>query len=166
MKKYLFIMFLCACSSGVVAQQSVKNIIDELNTDYPGQGHVTIFEDEAIKGIVGKSMTPSRPVYVSNDGSTAYVKMRGYKIQAFAGNNQRTSKNEAYRKQAMINQAFPELETVVIFDSPFWRVRVGNFRSRDEAAAVLRELRNAFPSFGKEMYIVTDEVKVPVNQAQ
>lgn len=159
-------MFLCACSSGVVAQQSVKNIIDELNTDYPGQGHVTIFEDEAIKGIVGKSMTPSRPVYVSNDGSTAYVKMRGYKIQAFAGNNQRTSKNEAYRKQAMINQAFPELETVVIFDSPFWRVRVGNFRSRDEAAAVLRELRNAFPSFGKEMYIVTDEVKVPVNQAQ
>jgi hypothetical protein len=92
--------------------------------------------------------------------------MRGYKIQAFAGNNQRTSKNEAYRKQAMINQAFPELETVVIFDSPFWRVRVGNFKSRDEAAAVLRELRNAFPSFGKEMYIVTDEVKVPVNQAQ
>ena len=159
-------MFLCACSSGVVAQQPVKNIIDELNTDYPGQGHVTIFEDEAIKGIVGRSMTPSRPVYVSNDGSTAYVKMRGYKIQAFAGNNQRTSKNEAYRKQAMINQAFPELETVVIFDSPFWRVRVGNFKSRDEAAAVLRELRNAFPSFGKEMYIVTDEVKVPINQAQ
>jgi hypothetical protein len=92
--------------------------------------------------------------------------MRGYKIQAFAGNNQRTSKNEADRKQTLIQQRFPDLETVVLFDSPFWRLRVGNFKTREEAEQVMDELRKAFPSFGKEMYIVTDEVKIPVDQVQ
>ncbi|MGB4446309.1 MAG: SPOR domain-containing protein, partial [Dysgonamonadaceae bacterium] len=95
----------------------------------------------------------------------SYIKMRGYKIQAFAGNDQRTSKNEAYSKQALINQAFPELETVIIFDSPFWRLRVGNFKTREEAEKVLDEMRMAFPSFGKEMYIVPDEVKIPIEQS-
>jgi len=166
MKKYISVLLFGFFILTVSAQQPTKSIVDELNTSHPGQGHVVIYQDEAIKGIVGRNITPSRPVYVSTDGSTAYVKMRGYKIQAFAGNNQRTSKNEAYRKQTLIQQTFPELETVVLFDSPFWRLRVGNFKTREEAEQVLDELRTAFPSFGKEMYIVTDEVKIPVDQVQ
>jgi len=89
--------------------------------------------------------------------------MRGYKIQVFSGNDQRTSKNEALRKQNQINKAFPELEAVVLFDSPFWRLRVGNFATREEAEEVMEELKKTFPSFGKEMYIVVDEVKIPIN---
>jgi hypothetical protein len=90
--------------------------------------------------------------------------MRGYKIQAFSGNNQRTSKNEAYYKQSLLNNSFPQHETAVLFESPFWRLRVGNFQGREEAESVLAEIRRSFPSFGKEMYIVVDEVKIPINQ--
>ena len=161
-KLFYFLLFCCVSTSGMNAQET-KSIIDELNTYYPGKGRVTIFEDEAIKGIVGRAITPKLPVY-ADPGTVPYVKMRGYKIQAFAGNDQRTSKNEAYRKQALINQAFPELETVITFESPFWRLRVGNFRTREEAEEVLNEMCKVFPSFGKEMYIVQDEVKIPVDQ--
>jgi len=52
---------------------------------------------------------------------------------------------------------------VVLFDSPFWRLRVGNFATREEAEEVMEELKKTFPSFGKEMYIVVDEVKIPIN---
>jgi len=121
---------------------------------------------KAIKGIVGRNITPSRPVVCKHRWIDSLCQDESYKIQAFAGNNQRTSKNEAYRKQTLIQQTFPELETVVLFDSPFWRLRVGNFKTREEAEQVLDELRKAFPSFGKEMYIVTDEVKIPVDQVQ
>lgn len=161
-KLFYFLLFCCVSTSGMNAQET-KNIIDELNTYYPGKGRVTIYEDEAIKGIVGRPITPQRPVY-ADPGAVPYVKMRGYKIQAFASNDQRTSKNEAYQKQALINQAFPELETVIIFESPFWRLRVGNFKTRQEAEEVLNEMRKVFPSFGKEMYIVPDEVKIPIDQ--
>ncbi|MDD4008237.1 MAG: SPOR domain-containing protein, partial [Fermentimonas sp.] len=84
-------------------------------------------------------------------------------IQAFSGNNQRTSRDEANRKQSQINQLYPDQETVVLFESPFWRLRVGNFQTRGEAEEVMQDLRASFPSFGREMYIVVDEVKIPVN---
>ncbi|MFY9597555.1 MAG: SPOR domain-containing protein [Dysgonamonadaceae bacterium] len=163
MKKLFYFLLFCCVSTLWMNAQETKSIIAELNADYPGKGRVTIYEDEAVKGIVGRPITPQLPVY-TEPGGVSYIKMRGYKIQAFAGNDQRTSKNEAYSKQALINQAFPELETVIIFDSPFWRLRVGNFKTREEAEKVLDEMRLAFPSFGKEMYIVPDEVKIPIEQ--
>lgn len=140
-----------------------NEILKELNSNNPGKGDVTVYEDESITHILGRPMGPPRTIYTDAEGSIQYYKMRGYKVQAFSGNNQRTSRNEAYNKQSLINTQFPELETVVLFESPFWRLRVGNFKSRPEADEAMRELRNSFPSFGKEMYIVVDEVKIPVN---
>lgn len=108
-------------------------------------------------------MSPARTVYTSADGTIQFHRLRGFKVQAFSGNNQRTSKDEAHRKQAQISAAFPEHEAVVLFESPFWRLRVGNFATREEAEEVMQELRQRFPSFGKEMFIVVDEVKIPIN---
>ena len=159
---FLLMLFL---SSTLFAQQtSPRNqILQELNSDQPGKGSVRVYEDERISGVLGRSIAPTRPVYTSADGSTQYYKMRGYKIQAFSGNNQLTSRNEATRKQQQIHSAFPQHEAVVMFDSPFWRLRVGNFEKRAEAEEVMQEIRRAFPSFGREMYIVVDEVKIPVH---
>lgn len=145
----------------VVGQSQQKSIIKELSANKAGRGKVRVFEDNAIKGVLGRRMAPPRPVYGSGDQQ--FVKMRGFKIQAFAGNNQRTSKNEANYKQGIISQAFPEHEAVILFDSPFWRLRVGNFKTRDEANEVMKAMREVFPTFGKEMYVVVDEVKIPVD---
>lgn len=159
----LFLLLLV--SAGAYGQSSQKKeILRELNSSVPGKGRVFIYEDESIGHVLGRPMGPPRTVYSNVDGSTQYYRIRGFKIQAFSGNNQRTSKNEAIHKQGLINNAFPEHETVVLFDSPFWRLRVGNFESRTDAEEVLKEMVKSFPSFGKEMYIVVDEVKIPVNQ--
>lgn len=164
--KIVFIALFSAFCIGAGAQSQKKEILNELNSVSPGKGRVNVFEDESIKGVLGRSMAPPRTVYTTKDGMVQYVKMRGFKIQAFAGNNQRTSKNEAYYKQGLINTSFPDHETVVIFDSPFWRLRVGNFKTREEASGVMSEIRKNFPSFGKEMYIVVDEVKIPVENTE
>lgn len=162
--KIILFLSLLFISISVVAQnqRQRKDIIEDLTEVKPGQGRVMIFEDNSIKNVLGRSMSSNRTIYSTGDGEQ-YEKMRGFKIQAFSGNNQRTSKNEANSKQQLINQAFPEHETVVTFDSPFWRLRVGNFRTRDEANHVLDDMKKAFTAFGKEMYIVVDEVKIPVN---
>lgn len=140
-----------------------NEILKELNSNKQNSGDVTVYEDESITHILGRPMGPSRTIYTDAEGSVRYYKMRGYKVQAFSGNNQRTSRDEAYRKQSLINNQFPDLETVVLFESPFWRLRVGNYKSRGEAEEAMRDLKNSFPSFGKEMYVVVDEVKIPVN---
>ena|SRR5690554_306237 len=140
-----------------------NEILKELNSNKQNSGDVTVYEDESITHILGRPMGPPRTIYTDAEGSVRYYKMRGYKVQAFSGNNQRTSRDEAYRKQSLINNQFPDLETVVLFESPFWRLRVGNYKSRGEAEEAMRDLKNSFPSFGKEMYVVVDEVKIPVN---
>ena len=143
-------------------EQSNNTIIEELNSDRPAQGKVTIYQDEAIKGILAKPAPQNIPVYSTGDGSTQYIKIRGYKIQVFSGNDQRKSKDEAYYKQSLINNSFGDLETTVYFKSPRWILRAGNFRSREEANVVLREIIRQFPNFGKEMYIISDTVKIPL----
>lgn len=163
---YPIFVLLLLVSAGAHAQQSSqqkKEIIPELNSFAPGKGKVSIYEDESISHVLGRPMTPPRTVYSNSDGSTQYYRIRGYKIQAFSGNNQRTSKNEAYHKQGLINNAYPHLETVVLFESPFWRLRVGNFETRAEAEEVMKHMVKSFPSFGKEMYVVIDEVKIPIS---
>ena len=163
----LFLLLLVS-ANGAYAQSSSqkKEIMRELNSVVPGKGRVFVYEDESIGHVLGRSMAPPRTVYTDASGSTQYYRIRGFKIQAFSGNDQRTSKNEAHRKQQLINNSYPEHETVVLFESPFWRLRVGNFQTRNEAEEILKEMVRSFPSFGKEMYVVVDEVKIPVNQNQ
>lgn len=165
-KILLLSVFSLFCFSAIAqTQKQRKEILDELNTVKPGQGRVMVFEDRAIAEVLGRSMAPPRTVYSTADG-VQFVRMRGFKIQAFSGNNQRTSKNEAYYKQGLINTSFPGQETIVTFDSPFWRLRVGNFKTREDATAMLNDMRRTFPAFGREMYVVIDEVKIPVDQLQ
>ena len=139
-----------------------NSIIDDLNADRPGQGKVTIYQDEAIKGILAKPAPVNLPVFSTGDGSVQYVKMSGYKIQVFSGNDQRKSKDEAYYKQRLINDNFADMETVVFFKSPRWILRAGNFKTREEANEAMKEMRGQFPNFGKEMYLISDTVKIPL----
>ena len=163
----LFFFQTLMVSAQTTTQSSGRNnnnstIIDELNADRPGQGNVTVYQDEAIKGILSKPAPVNLPVFSSADGSVQYVKLRGYKIQVFSGNDQRKSRDEAYYKQRLINDSFSDLETVVFFNSPRWILRAGNFKTREEANEVMNEMRRQFPGFGKEMYIISDTVKIPL----
>lgn len=164
--RYSLLLLLLMPVGNALGQSAQKNdILKELNAT-SGRGSVRVYEDESIKHVLGRPMSPPRTVYTSADGATQFYRMRGFKVQAFSGNNQRTSKDEAHRKQAQINGTFPDMETAVLFESPFWRLRVGNFTTRDEAEEAMQDLQRAFPSFGKEMYIVVDEVKIPINQTE
>ncbi len=161
----LFFLFLSVNVLMITAQvsnQSDMTIIEDLNSSKSNEGNVTVYQDEAIKGILAKPAPVNLPVYSSGDGSIQYVKLRGYKIQVFSGNDQIKSKDEAYQKESLINASFDDLETVVYFNSPRWILRAGNFRTRSEANAFMEKLRERFPSFGKEMYVISDTVKIPL----
>ena len=82
----------------------------------------------------------------------------GYRVQVFSDNNQRTAKNEARSKSRSIGARFPQYKTYVSYTSPYWRLRVGDFRTQQEASAAADELRSAFPAYSKEIRVVRDRV--------
>ncbi|MDE7238043.1 MAG: SPOR domain-containing protein [Paramuribaculum sp.] len=50
------------------------------------------------------------------------------------------------------------MRTYVTYNSPYWRLRVGDFRTQAEAAAAAEELRQAFPRSAKEIRVVRDNI--------
>lgn len=101
---------------------------------------------------------------IKYDGNKGYAQSSGFRIQVFSDNNYRTAKNSALYKEGLIKEAFPEMETYVTFTSPFWRLRVGDFRSYEEAGNALRELKREFPQMAREMRVVRDKIHIQIHQ--
>lgn len=142
-------------SMTAVAQDNTKTIIEDINTKKAGQGDVRVLQDETIDQQLAQftiDTDTSGVIRLSED------KANGFKIQVYSGQ----SRAEAESKQAAVRSEFKKHQVEVTYNSPSWRLRVGNFLTRAEAEKVLDEMKGAFPSFGKEMYIVSDVVRRPL----
>ena len=68
-------------------------------------------------------------------------KVTGYRVQAFTGGNTRKDRQNAEAVGNAITHRFPDQPIYVHFYSPRWICRVGNFRTYEEAHAMLQEIR-------------------------
>lgn len=137
-----------------------ESIFDALQDRRVGQGEVIIHQSKAIQELVGVRLKGAN---VETTDEATYLKMQGFRTQVFSGNSQRASKEEAFEKEKEIKALFPDVPTYVTYNAPFWKLRVGDYRSHEEAYHMMRLLMDAFPSYGKEMYIVKEEIKIPLN---
>lgn len=70
------------------------------------------------------------------------VKVAGYRVQVFAGGNTRKDRVKAERIGSEIKSLFPGVPVYVHFYSPRWICRMGNYRTYEEAHAVLERVKN------------------------
>ena len=163
MKKIPCVFFLfCLCfTSTLWGQTGRSTIFDALSRHGVGEGEVVVHQSAAIERLIGERMAGAN---VETTDSVAYLRIQGYRTQVFSGNNQRASKDEAFNKEKEIKELFPDVPTYVSYNAPFWKLRVGDFRSHEEAYHMMRQLMAAFPKYGKEMYIVREEIKIPLNE--
>ena len=146
--KVLFILLFVWAGTSVQAQ----NIVKSLERTVPGQGKVTIHQDPRIEALIGME----RPV----TGEQKVIKTSGFRIQAYAGNNTRQAKNDAYHVASQIKEYFPELTVYTSFNPPRWLCRVGDFRSIEEADATMRKMKAT--GVFKEVSIVKDQINIPL----
>ena len=143
-KLALLTLLLVLAVVGVQAQGIVKS----LERNVPGQGKVTI----RIEALIGME----RPA----TGEQKVIKTSGFRIQAYAGNNTRQAKNDAYHVASRVKEYFPELTVYTSFNPPRWLCRVGDFRSIEEADAMMRRLKAT--GVFKEVSIVRDQINIPL----
>ena len=152
----LKIFFFSACLSIAMianAQKTRTTIVDELTRQDFSGGTITINSPSSINDLLG---TPASEINILGE---TYLKIPGYKIQIFSG-NQRQSKDEAYSRAREIKDVFPEMSTSVTYRAPVWRLRIGDFQTNEEANIFLQDLKKKFPSLGREANVVPDEIKV------
>lgn len=131
MWRFLLIVTLLFPSFGLVAQN---------------QDNVKIYQDSRIDTLVSKHTSINE-----NDPN-----IDGWRIQVFfeAGNN---SKRLSYEAKSEFVRIYPDVPVYVIFQEPYYKVRIGDYRSRMEAEKFLNEIFKDYPN----AFVVSDKINYP-----
>lgn len=93
------------------------------------------------------------------NGTREWVEIEGYRVQIYSSNQQQTAKGEALdleeKLQSQVNQT-----VYVQYIPPFWKVRLGDFRTYEEAKEYKKLFVQQFPDLTGDTYIVRDKIKV------
>lgn len=146
----LFCIGLLLC--GGLSASAQETIFDRLEKRQPGEGVVTIHQDARLKNWVGRMRTNS------SGAQKPTQKVQGFRVQVFAGNNSQQARTEATQMATKVKELFPDLEVYTQFVSPRWLCRVGDYRSIEEADAVMRQLKETGDF--KELSIVRTVIKL------
>jgi hypothetical protein len=126
MFRFIFIVLaFVAFGNRVVKAQELK----------PAEGKVEIVQDERITQLAEqyKKMSLNNP------------EVDGYRVQIFfdSGSN---SKNAAANAKTGFETIYPETKSYLSYKEPYYRVRVGNFRTQVEAVGFQKKIAVDFPN--------------------
>ena len=85
------------------------------------------------------------------------VEVDGFRVQVYSSNQQKTAKNEALLLQQKLEKSVNKT-IYTISEPPFWKVRLGDFQTREEAVVYKNELIVQFPELQSSAYIVPDKI--------
>ena len=95
---------------------------------------VTVNQSQALRSAFDR--------YVSNNASK---KMAGYRIRVFFDNGQ-NARNRSEAIARSIANSYPGIGVYRTFESPNFKVSVGDFRTKDEALKVYQSLKASYPT--------------------
>ena len=110
-------------------------------------GEVTIHQDNRLDVLLSRFEKVNR----ANKG------MWGYRIQIYFGSG-RSAREDAYKAKANFLSEFSGVPAYVLYQTPFYKVRVGDFRTKREAYILYTQIRKHF----RDAYITPPEIiKLP-----
>ena len=81
----------------------------------------------------------------------------GYRVRIFFDNKQ-TARTESEKTLKRFKELFPGVAAYRIYANPYFKVTVGDFRTKSEAMALLTRIKGAFPS----AFVVKESIEYPV----
>ena len=123
-----------------VPEKKAEKSVDTLDTNKPASVKA---REELAKILEQKVDTAATEVTIDRSKKVMRggYKINGYRVQAFAGGNQRTDRQKAEQIGNTIKNNFPNEPIYVHFYSPRWICRVGNYRTYEEARQMLNAIR-------------------------
>ncbi len=109
-------------------------------------GTITVRQDPRIRDMVNRQIHKNK----RKNG------IDGYRIQLLF-NSGPAAREQADRTKADFLSVFPEYPVYVLYQSPFFKVRIGDFRTKREALKVYHQILKKYPT----AFIVKDVVRFP-----
>ena len=171
--KYIFALIVWLGLMPLSAQQTFT---DKLQQVVGSEGRIVLHQDKSITDLVNgmvKKPAASPAQHRQVDSTTSHltdsaamdslslgpkVKMNGFRIQVYFGDNSRKGKTEARAAGLRFKNFFPQLPIYVTFASPHWLCRAGDFRTMEEASEFLSQIRDM--GIFREAVIVKSKINV------
>ncbi len=126
--------------------------ICEVSAQTDSSANVVVNKDPRIDMLVNKQIEINEITTRNSRRSAA-----GYRILIISSND----RNKVIDAKTKMYREFPELKAYMMYQAPFFRLKVGNFRERIDAEEYLSSIQRIYPT---GVYIVTDTIEVRPEQ--
>lgn len=83
----------------------------------------------------------------------------GFRVQIYSSNNQQVAKTEALTLEKQLSSQV-DVPIYVQYNPPFWKIRLGNFRTQEEAQNYKNTFVSQHPELQGSTYIVRDQILI------
>jgi hypothetical protein len=143
MHKLLLLFCLCLGLRGL-AQDTSRRFVDSTNP-------VVVEKDPRIEQLVKKQIEINE---VTTRESRRYV--QGFRIQVMNS----PDRGKVFAAKARVYEQFPDWKPYLLYQSPNYKLRVGNFKTQEEAQDALKQLSKLFPS---GLYVIPDVIELKLS---
>jgi len=146
MKKIFLITIILFTISNLFSQQTTVDLLKTgiFSGALPG-GNVNITQDQRLQTIINNHIAANqeRP-------------LEGWRVQIYFGNGSTAkAKAESIKKEFLL--AYPETEAYLVYDSPYFKVRVGNFRNKLDAEKFKIKIQDDY----EKVFLIEEEIQFP-----
>jgi hypothetical protein len=160
MKRFIFMMlFLAAMAASPLRAQNTEgeSAVDSLvyvraasmDASLAGKNvfnYVTVHQSQAIADAMSRKIERNRD-----------KRMTGYRVRIFFDNKQ-NSRAASEAAMGRFQSAYPGHGVYRSFASPYFKVTVGDFRTKSEALQMMRRIKADFPS----AFVVKENINYPI----
>ena len=144
MKTTLFTLFLFAT---LVSFAQDNNTASQTSS-------VIVHKDPRVDLLVKKQASINTVTKKANQRS-----MRGYRLLIVNTNK----REEAIDAKTKVYTYFPELKSYLAYQTPYFKLKAGNFKSRDEAEKYRKMMSTLFP---KGVFIINDIIEIKYDKEE
>jgi len=112
---------------------------------------VVVLKDPRIDQLVRKQIEINE---VTTRESRRFVP--GFRIQVINS----TDRSKVFAAKAKVYDQFPDWKPYLLYQSPNYKLRVGNFKTQEEAQDALKQLSRLFPA---GLYIIPDVIELKLS---
>lgn len=165
----IFILLTCCfvCNDALAQERTASNV------QPPDTLQLNILPLDSIPADTAVVQIPLARAYIIQDARIDYLLeahreavqaqmgLPGYRIHLYmdAGNRARLN---TQRERAEFEDRYPDVRAYVVYEAPYFKLRVGDFRTRLDARRFLERVRRQYPG----AYIVRDQINFPDLETQ
>lgn len=154
-RKLFLLLVISGFSTVVVWSQSIIKSSDlfKRTGNNLQAGELNINQDPALDTLISRYILANK----NQEEKNGYTGIEGFRIQIY-NSSKRNAREESSKVRAEFMSLFPDIVSDLLFAEPgYYKIRVGNFRSRAEATRLYLTISKKFP----DADLVPDIINLP-----